>query len=209
MTHVKICGVKRVEDAKAAALAGAGFLGFVFAPSKRRITPEQAREIIGALRAEGHDVKAVGVFVDETPEEMNRIAAFCGLDYVQLSGNEPEETAEQLHVPVIRALHVRPEDTPETLRERIRAARGDILLLDTARAGQFGGTGQTFDWTLVTGLDRPFLLAGGLHDANVREAIAAVRAWGVDVSSGVETEGEKDREKIARFVAAARGRSAG
>lgn len=203
MTVVKICGIKRVEDARVAVEQGADMLGFVFAPSSRRIEPETAREIIAALRPQSR-VQAVGVFVNAAPEEMNQVARLCGLDLVQLSGDEPDDVVGVLDVPAIKAIHVRDDDSPETLRVRISASSAQTVLLDTARAGSYGGTGETFSWERLPTLDRQVLLAGGLHAANVAEAIRIVRPWGIDVSSGVEVNGEKDHGKIRDFIRAAR-----
>lgn len=204
MTVVKICGIKRIEDARVAINHGADLLGFVFAPSSRRIAPDTAREIIAAIRPDS-TVKAVGVFVNADPEEMNRVARSCGLDLVQLSGDEPDGVVATLDVPAIKAIHVRDDDGPESLRERVSASSAAVVLLDTARAGHYGGTGETFEWERLPALERPVLLAGGLHPDNVARAIQTVQPWGVDVSSGVETNGEKDHGKIGNFIRAARG----
>jgi phosphoribosylanthranilate isomerase len=199
MTQVKICGVKRTEDALAAADAGATMLGFVFAPSRRRIEPEQAAAIIAKVRRRVN-VRTAGIFVNEDPEEMNRLADLCDLDYLQLSGDEAPETGEALRRPAIKAVHVKGGETRESVDARVRRVSAPIVLLDTAAAGAYGGTGETFDWAAIPALDRPVLLAGGLHAGNVAEAIRIVRPWGVDVSSGVETNGEKDQAKIREFV---------
>ncbi len=204
MTVVKICGIKRIEDARVAVRHGADMLGFVFAPSSRRIEPETAGEIIAAVRDEA-PVQAVGVFVNAGPEEINRVAQLCGLDLVQLSGDEPDHIVAALEVPAIRAIHVRVNDHPEVLGDRIMASSAEIVLLDTARAGSYGGTGEAFDWGLLPRLERRVLLAGGLHPGNVTEAIRIVAPWGVDVSSGVETNGEKDHGKIGDFIRTVRG----
>lgn len=204
MTIVKICGIKRVEDARAAIETGADMLGFVFARSTRRVNPDTARDIIAAIRPDTA-VRTVGVFVNAEPDEMNRVARFCDLDLIQLSGDEPDEVVARLKVPAIKAIHVGENDWPEILRERITASGADVVLLDTARASTYGGTGEAFRWDRLPTLERPVLLAGGLHAANVAEAIRIVQPWGVDVSSGVETHGEKDHGKIEAFVRAARG----
>jgi indole-3-glycerol phosphate synthase/phosphoribosylanthranilate isomerase/anthranilate synthase/indole-3-glycerol phosphate synthase/phosphoribosylanthranilate isomerase len=203
MTRVKICGIKRVEDGLVAAEAGADLLGFVFAPSRRQIDPDTARAIALAVRARS-SLELVGVFVNAKPAEMNRVAKVCGLDYLQLSGDEPDEIIAALDVPAIRAIHVRDNVTPEWLAERVEGYPAELILLDTARKGVYGGTGTTFDWRRIPSLDRSILLAGGLHPGNVEEAIRTVRPWGVDVSSGVETNGAKDPDKIRAFVQAAR-----
>lgn len=204
MTTVKICGIKRVDDARAAIESGADMLGFVFAPSIRRVNPETARDIIAAVRLNSA-VRTVGVFVNTDPDEMNRVARVCGLDHIQLSGDEPDDVVARLDVPAIEAIYVGEDDRAEILRERIRASNAEMVLLDTARAGTYGGTGETFRWDRLPALERPVLVAGGLHAGNVAEAIRLVQPWGVDVSSGVETNGEKDHGKIRAFIRAARG----
>lgn len=203
MTRVKICGLRRVEDAIAGVEAGADLLGLVFAASRRRIDPASAVEIVREARERG-EVRAVGVFVNEEPAQINRIARLCALDYVQLSGDEPDEIVEWLDVPAIQVFHVRPDTSPDELADRLRATPAELVLLDTAREGSYGGTGATFDWSRLPPLERPVLLAGGLRPDNVADAIRIVRPWGVDVSSGVERSGEKDREQILAFVARVR-----
>lgn len=201
MTHAKICGILHVEDALIAADAGAAMLGFVFAPSRRRIEPERAADITARVRAE-YDILAAGIFVDESAEEMNRVAGLCGLDYVQLSGGESEEVVAQLQVQAIQVIHMREDVQGEDLLRRSQATAAQIVLLDTAQVGSYGGTGTTFDWHRVPALPRPWILAGGLNPQNVGAAIRQMGPWGVDVSSGVETDGRKDPAKIRAFVAA-------
>jgi phosphoribosylanthranilate isomerase len=203
MTVVKICGIKRVDDARAVAAAGADLIGFVFAQSRRRVTPEAAEELAHAVRSVS-SVKTVGVFVHEDPQRIDQIARQVGLDYIQLSGHEEEDAIAKIDLPVVHAIHVDPGMSPEDLADRIDRSPAEIVLLDTARAGAYGGTGATFDWDRVQRLSRPVLLAGGLHPGNIAQAIERVQPWGVDVSSGVETGGEKDRDKILEFVRRAR-----
>jgi phosphoribosylanthranilate isomerase len=203
MTHVKICGLRRVEDAAVAVEAGAHLIGLVFAESRRQVDPQTAAEISHVARAGGAQV--VGVFVNEDVERMNRLVRECGLDYIQLSGDETDEVVDALDAPAIRTVHVTPDLDPAILAERIAGSRAALVLLDTARVGTRGGTGETFDWTAIPHLEREILLAGGLHAENVGEAIRRVRPWGVDVSSGVERDGVKDRDRIREFLAAARG----
>ena len=200
MTWVKICGLRELEHGKVALEEGAALLGFVFAPSRRRVEPDIARNLVAALRPEG-SFAAVGVFVDETVETMNHLAEYCDLDYIQLSGDEPDEVVRHLARPVIRTIHVGGDG--DRIHDRLASAPGEIILLDTAVAGARGGTGEAFDWSGLPPLERPVLLAGGLHPGNVAEAIGTVHPWGVDVSSGVETAGRKDAAKIRAFIAAA------
>jgi len=205
VTAVKICGIRRVDDALVAAEAGADMLGLVFAPSRRRIDPDAARDIVTEVKRQG-EVKVVGVFVNESVGEMNRIARLCQLDLVQLSGDEPDDTVAALDVPAIQVLHVGPGETAVALERRATGSEAQLLLLDTARSGSYGGTGQSFAWVVSLELcrQRPVLLAGGLNAGNVREAIRAVQPWGVDVSSGVERAGQKSEVDIRAFVAVAR-----
>ncbi len=209
---VKICGVRTVEQARVAAEAGAGMVGLLFAESKRRVTVEEARAITSA-RYERRP-RFVGVFVNEDPAAMARIAGAARLDLAQLSGGETAEACAGLRMPYTKVVHVR---EGMTARDVLHIATGydgaAAIVLDTAGtagtdgATRWGGTGMTLDWRVaaevVRGLDRPVALAGGLRPDNVAAAIGAVRPWGVDVSSGVETDGVKDEAKIRAFVAAA------
>ena len=195
MVRVKICGITSVEDAEAATRLGADALGFVFAPSPRRVTPDQARRIIGGLRPL---VLTVGVFVCAEAEEMMEMKRYCGLDVLQLHGDESEETAARLVGRVFKALKVGRNGPP-----RGGCYPSAVLLLDTESARASGGTGRTFDWSSAAELarERPIILAGGLTPENVRQAIEAVQPYAVDVSSGVEIEpGRKDHDKVARFI---------
>jgi phosphoribosylanthranilate isomerase len=204
MTQVKICGLRHTEQALAAAEAGATMLGFVFAPSRRRVDPNTAKTIVEAVRRTHPRVLAVGVFVDESPEAINSIAKTCGLDYAQLGGDEPDEIAGKLEVHAIKTLSVRTgENAVELARRAEGVSAAYILHLDAGYAESRGGTGRRFDWSAASTLTRPFLLAGGLNERNVGDAIRMTRPWGVDVSSGVERAGEKDAGLIRGFVAAA------
>jgi phosphoribosylanthranilate isomerase len=207
MMQVKICGLRRVEDALVAAAAGATMLGFVFAPSRRRIEQEEAREIIDRVRRMSSDesIAMIGVFVNASADEINRVARVCGLDFAQLSGEEPNVLVDALELPSIQVFHVQPDESSDGLRERVAATSAPLVMLDTARPGVYGGTGESFSWDLIPDLESPVLLAGGLTTDNVAEAIRVAKPWGVDVSSGVETNGEKDQLKIRQFIAAARG----
>ncbi|GEM_PF-56396 len=196
---VKICGIRRPADAVVAAESGADFLGLMFwEGSRRRVTEDQARAILDAVRGR---VKVVGVFVNEAPAEMNRLARDLGLDYVQLSGDEPDTIVSVLDVPAIQVIHVR----GPVAAERIDGCPADLVMLDAGRRGSYGGTGQAFDWSLAPAVERRVFLAGGLHAGNVGEAVARVRPWGVDVSSGVEMAGEKDPALIREFIRVVRG----
>ncbi|WJN57973.1 phosphoribosylanthranilate isomerase [Pseudomonas sp. SO81] len=201
--RVKICGITRVEDALAAAAAGADAIGLVFyAKSPRAVSIEQARAIIAALPP---FVTTVGLFVDIECDELQRILASVPLDLLQFHGDESPEQCESINRPYIKALRVKAGDDIAAQVNRYPGAKG--ILLDTYVEGVPGGTGEAFDWSLVPeGLSKPVILAGGLHADNVAAAVARVRPYAVDVSGGVEaSKGIKDAEKIAAFIRAARG----
>lgn len=215
-TTVKICGVGSLDDALAAAQAGAGYVGMVFVPGRRRrVEPEAARAITDGLRAIGPaGPKSVGLFGDQPLDDVLETVAVAGLDYAQLCGEETLDYCHAVlkHAGVIKVLHVSDDDHPDAVANiagRIDAftAAGCTVTLDSQVAGLHGGTGQSFDWRIASQLavnGRRFLLAGGLTPGNVAGAVAAVHPWGVDVSSGVESDGVKDHAKIRQFVANAR-----
>ncbi len=199
MVTVKICGITNTADAVAAARAGADALGFIFAPSPRQVTPEQARSIIRELP---DSVLTVGVFVNEDPERTLEIKTRCGLDLLQLHGDESEEIARALGNGIIKALRVR-DDKPPSCAE----FPGTTLLLDTYREGVYGGAGKAFKWDAAVEIARarPIILAGGLEPDNITQAVTTVRPFGVDVSTGVEYEpGRKDHDRVARFITRAK-----
>jgi len=201
--RVKICGVAAPEVARAAAAAGADAVGLVFAESRRRVTVAQAEQVAAALPP---FVAAVGVFVDAPVEEVLALAHGIPLDVVQLHGEEPPEEVAALRAQglrVVKALRVGDRFDAKEL-ERYRAATA--VLLDTRTAGAAGGTGRSFDWVLARGLSERMsvILSGGLTPENVTEALEVVRPYAVDVSSGVETDGRKDPEKIHAFIEAVR-----
>ena len=215
MIRVKICGIGTLADACVAAVAGADFIGVVFVPERhRRISPDDAGDIVDAVRAlDGPAPQMVGLFADQPLEEVNETIAHCRLDAVQLCGQESVEYAASVDCQVIKVVHVpasyrAPDDVP-VLSERVReyADTGCLVTIDRLVEGIQGGTGQSFNLDVAASLAHrgsEFLLAGGLTPANVGRVISAVRPWGVDVSSGVETLGRKDRRKIQRFVENAR-----
>lgn len=196
----KICGITRIEDALAAAEAGADAIGLVFyARSPRAVDVRQARAIIAALPP---FVTTVGLFVNATRCELNEILEAVPLDLLQFHGDETPQDCEGYQRPWIKALRVRPGDDLEAACRLYAGARG--ILLDTYVPGVPGGTGEAFDWSLVPArLSKPVILAGGLSAANVGQAIAQVRPYAVDVSGGVEqAKGIKDAAKIEAFVRA-------
>ena len=208
MTKVKICGLSEVEHALTAIEAGADFLGMVFASSRRQVTPEKARLIVEAVHKLANHPPVVGVFVNLTPKEVNKIADACRLDYVQLSGNEGWQDCLDIEKPIIKAIRVAAGNSAYDYIKEIE--RGHkmlgtdrfICLLDTFSAEVYGGTGQAFDWQLARDVSAkfPVMVAGGLTPENVGEMVRQVHPWGVDVSSGVETDGRKDVSKIRDFI---------
>ncbi|MFP4057070.1 MAG: phosphoribosylanthranilate isomerase [Candidatus Brocadiia bacterium] len=201
MLRVKICGITRPEDAEAAADAGADAIGLVFAESPRRVTEDQAAEVLAALPPY---VAPVALFVDAPAEHVRRLCRSLGIRTVQLHGDEGPELARQLEgLCVVKAFRIRREADVEAIAGYPAAA----YLLDSKVAGRRGGTGVAFDWDLALRAKRHgrIILAGGLGPENVAEAVRRVRPYGVDVSSGVEAEpGRKDGAKVRAFVAAAR-----
>jgi phosphoribosylanthranilate isomerase len=208
---VKICGLRRPEHAVAAVEAGADMLGFVFAPSKRRVTPEEAASCVRAARVAAQGpVLAVGVFVDATVDELKDAVETASLDVIQLHGSGPNRWSGPPR-PSIRGLRPMPGAGPSDVLGMMAADRAAgceplAWLIDGYDPSAHGGTGVRADWNLAALIAgrRPLFLAGGLTPENVGEAIRTVRPLGVDVSSGVETDGTKDVEKIRAFVSAAR-----
>ena len=212
MTKVKVCGLSEIEHALAAGKAGADFLGLVFAPSKRRVSLEKALSLVEAVHSLRPRPAIVGVFVNSPVQEVNQIADSCQLDLVQLSGDETQEYCQQIERPVIKAIHVSRGWSAEELLAHLEnsqlrpGSRSPIYLLDTLVKHQHGGTGQSFAWEIAREATAkfPVIIAGGLHPKNVDQVVARLRPWGVDVSSGVETDGVKDVEKIRCFIKAVR-----
>ncbi|AQQ53987.1 phosphoribosylanthranilate isomerase [Planococcus lenghuensis] len=201
MTQVKICGLKEEQHVQAAMEAGADLIGFVFAPSKRQVTVDEAKKL--AAQIPPH-IKKVGVFVNETPEEMTRIARKVGLDFIQLHGDEPDDVLKELPVPVIRAVSIRTEEDGA----KLAASEAAVVLADAPGVEYRGGSGETFKWDVLKGFsetENRLAVAGGLHTDNVAEAIRILKPVMVDVSSGVETDGRKDPAKIRAFIEAAKG----
>jgi len=210
MTQVKICGITDISHVEALARAGADLIGVVFAPSPRQVTPEKAAEI--AAVAKENSLSVVGVFVNTPPTKVNSLAASCGLDWVQLSGDENWEYCRQMQKPVIKTVHISPEWDEEKLLAHLESGQRElryrypIYLLDTLVEEKYGGTGKAFAWDIARRAAEkyPVIIAGGLDPENVGRVVAELKPWGVDVSSGVESEGVKDIAKIKAFVAAAK-----
>jgi phosphoribosylanthranilate isomerase len=199
MTEIKICGITRIDDALCAAACGADAVGFIFhEASPRYIAPERAKEIIAALP---RGITTVGVFVNREAEEVAQTVANCGLDLIQLHGNESPEYCRRFPPErIIKAVFPR---TPKELRA-LAAYDVRAFLVDFREAGRYGGTGKRADWGLAARLakERPLILAGGLSIENIGEALAAVAPHAVDINSGCErAPGIKDHDRIRRIIA--------
>lgn len=192
MTKVKICGLSTVEAVETAVLAGADYIGFVFAASKRQVSLEQAQEL--AKRVTGK-TKIVGVFVSPSLEGLEQAIGQVPLDMVQIHGTFDEVLIPLISVPVIRAIQLSDQEAQVT-------SQADYLLFDAPVAG----SGQTFDWGLLKDqkIQQGFFIAGGLTVDNVRQARETFQPYALDVSSGVETDGRKDIEKIKAFIEGAK-----
>ena len=208
VTKIKICGLSEEEHIVVAAEAGVDFVGMVFAPSKRQVTPEKAAALIKAVRNLDKPPAVVGVFVNTPASEVNRIAHECDLDLIQLSGDEDWQYCLEIDKPVIKVIHVTDSDTVDrivaTIEEGFSLLQGrDVTyLLDTKSDDAYGGTGQPFSRRIAADVAGriPVIIAGGLDPENITGVVNEVHPWGVDVSSGVETDGKKDIEKIKYFV---------
>ena len=188
MTKVKICGLSNIEAVKTAVSAGADYIGFVFAPSKRQVTLEQAAELAKFIPSH---IQKVGVFVSPGRAELLEAVDKVGLDFVQVHGQVVDKLFENLPCGSIQAVQVDEGG-------HVPNSQADYLLFDAPVAGR----GQTFDWGQLdtTELAQPFFIAGGLNEDNVARAIQHFSPYAVDVSSGVETDGQKNHEKIRRFI---------
>ena len=210
---VKMCGISKVETIPAVVEAKPDYMGLVFAPSKRQVTVDQAKTLVeelhkqytkrynnGAEQSNNDEIKTVGVFVNETLENLVTIAKEANLDVVQLHGDEDEAFTQSLkertNVEVWKAVQIRSAADAETWID----SSADMLLFDAYHKDERGGTGEVFDWSCLDEFERPFMLAGGIDSTNVARAIRTVRPYGIDISSGIETEGVKDDEKIKAFT---------
>ena len=203
---VKMCGISKVETIPAVVEAKPDYMGLVFAPSKRQVTVDQAKILVEELHKQcinHYDtkvVKTVGVFVNETLDNLVRIADTANLDAVQLHGDEDEafiqSLKERTNVEVWKAIQIRTAADTEKWID----SSADMLLFDAYHKDERGGTGEVFDWSSLDAFERPFMLAGGIDSTNVARAIRTVRPYGIDISSGIETNGVKDDEKIKAFT---------
>ena len=210
---VKMCGISKVETIPAVVEAKPDYMGLVFAPSKRQVTVDQAKILVeelhrGYAKKYGSDtehdkngtIKTVGVFVNETVENLVTIANEANLDAVQLHGDEDEafiqSLKERTNVEVWKAIQIRSAADVEKWID----SSADMLLFDAYHKDERGGTGEVFDWSSLDAFERPFMLAGGIDSTNVARAIRTVRPYGIDISSGIETNGVKDDEKITAFT---------
>lgn len=210
---VKMCGISKVETIPAVVEAKPDYMGLVFAPSKRQVTVDQAKTLVeelhkqytkrynnGTEQSNNDEIKTVGVFVNETLDNLITIAKEVNLDAVQLHGDEDEAFIqafkEKTDVEVWKAVQIRSAADAEAWID----SSADMLLFDAYHKDERGGTGEVFDWSSLDEFERPFMLAGGIDSTNVARAIRTVRPYGIDISSGIETEGVKDNEKIKAFT---------
>ena len=210
---VKMCGISKVETIPAVVEAKPDYMGLVFASSKRQVTVDQAKTLVeelhrGYAQKYGSDtehdkndtIKTVGVFVNETVDNLITIANEANLDAVQLHGDEDEafiqSLKERTNVEVWKAIQIRTAADTEKWID----SSADMLLFDAYHKDERGGTGEVFDWSSLDAFERPFMLAGGIDSTNVARAIRTVRPYGIDISSGIETNGVKDDEKITAFT---------
>ena len=197
MTKIKICGLSRKVDVLAVNEALPDFIGFVFAESRRKVSDETAMELKELLRPE---ILSVGVFVNEEPDRIKRLCNRGIIDIVQLHGDETPSYIHKLKGyiknPIIKALRI-------SGRNALKDAEGipcDYLLLDTFHKEQYGGTGESFDWSVVPRFDKEYFIAGGIGSHNIQEVISLLKPYCVDISSAVETKGLKDANKIIEMV---------
>lgn len=210
---IKMCGISKVETIPAVVEAKPDYMGLVFAPSKRQVTVDQAKTLVeelhkqytkrynnGAEQSNNDEIKTVGIFVNETLDNLVTIATEVNLDAVQLHGDEDEafiqSLKERTNVEVWKAVQVRSAADAEAWID----SSADMLLFDAYHKDERGGMGEVFDWSCLDEFERPFMLAGGIDSTNVARAIRTVRPYGIDISSGIETEGAKDDEKIKAFT---------
>jgi len=197
MTKIKICGLTRKEDIQSVNRWLPDYIGFVFGVSRRQVTPGQASILKAGLDSR---IKAVGVFVNEPVLSIVRLCNTGVIDLVQLHGDENDiyirKLKDQIACPVIKALRV--QSAEQVLKAEKLSC--DLLLLDTYQKGKYGGSGKTFDYSMIPILQKRFFLAGGLENSNIEQAIKKCNPYGVDISSGVETDDLKDEDKIRHII---------
>ncbi len=212
MTIIKICGLTSAEEAVSVAGLGADIIGLVFAPSRRRVSIRQAVDIVKLLKKSPYRPALAGVFVNEPSQVVNDTAERCGLDMVQLSGDETWDYCSMLATPFIKVIHVSQTCTIAHVVEDVEAgykarySHPFICMLDCKTDGSYGGSGNSFDWSVAAGACArfPLMVAGGLSPANVRQLMRRAAPAGVDVSTGVESAGKKDIEKVRDFIRSVR-----
>lgn len=199
MTSIKICGLRREEDIDYCNLLKPEYIGFVFAKSKRQVDKYAANNLIKKIDS---GIKKVGVFLNEDKREVEEIARYCSLDIVQLHGDESPNYCEELDFKIWKAIRIKNIESFKKIEEY----NVDGFLLDTYIEGNYGGTGEKFDWKMIPNLNNKFIiLAGGLTIENIKEAINISNLNVVDVSSGVEVDGYKDFQKMKEFILKVRG----
>lgn len=202
MTKIKICGLRRIEDVEYVNEFSPDYIGFIFADSKRYVEPSYAKMLIEKLNPK---IKTVGVFVNEDIKKISEISSMLNLDVIQLHGDENNDYILKLRNEKLReiwkAVSVKSSDDLEKMSE----IKADRILLDTYKKGERGGSGESFNWDILESVNcGDIILAGGLNSGNIRNAIKEVRPYMVDVSSGAESDGFKDREKIKKCIEAVR-----
>jgi phosphoribosylanthranilate isomerase len=213
--QIKICGLRNAEASLVAANAGANFLGFNFVEGVRRqLQPDEGTQIIAEYRAglqksgNANPPSLVGLFMNQDPDFVNEIARKAGLDYLQLCGDEDAEYISKVELPIIKMVRVKDGTIPAELDQIVSPILNvnHSIILDVFDKKTPGGSGKSFDWSAAEGIANRenVMLAGGLNPENVQSAIAKLSPWGVDVASGVETDGIKDPERIKAFIQAAR-----
>ena len=197
MAKIKICGLTRLIDIEMVNEALPDYIGFVFAKSRRQVTDSMAKLLKDKLNP---GIQAVGVFVNDEIDHIINLCKSETIDIIQLHGDEEEDYIRRLQEavpnPIIKAIRVR------STEDILRAGRFscDYLLLDAYKEEEYGGSGETFDWRMIRQIDKPYFLAGGIHSKNITHALQSINPYGIDVSSGVETEGFKDHNKIIEIV---------